>query len=268
MKIYRQLLERFAPRPAILRTLDVGSDKPLPYFPVIESNPFLGWRGIRISLDHPEIFLTQVRAMLRAAIGLDNLMIMLPMVSLISEVDELLQLLGQAHDELLEEGRPVSRPRIGVLVEVPALAYQIEALTRRVDFLSIGSNDLTQYLLAVDRNNPRVAEIYDDLHPAVLRMLVQIVDGAAAYNRPVSVCGEMAGNPMAAILLLGMGVSSLSMSTGSLLRVKWAIRSFSRARARQLLQSALRMEEASQVRRLMQAALDEIGLGGLVRPGR
>ncbi|HEB95436.1 MAG TPA: phosphoenolpyruvate--protein phosphotransferase [Sedimenticola thiotaurini] len=257
---YRRVLETFAPRPVILRTLDVGGDKPLPYFPVQESNPFLGWRGIRISLDHPEIFLTQIRAMLRAAVGLGNLRIMLPMVTRISEVEELTLLIQRAHDELQEEGEAVTLPPVGVMVEVPALVYQIEALARRVDFVSVGSNDLTQYLLAVDRNNPRVAELYDELHPSVLRALQQVVDGARSLNRPVSVCGEMAGNPLAAVLLLGMGVESLSMSAASLLRIKWVIRSFSRSRARQLLQAALRLEEGGQVRQMMEQALAEVGL--------
>ncbi len=265
---YRHVLETFAPRPVTLRTLDIGGDKPLPYFPVKESNPFLGWRGIRISLDHPEIFLTQIRAMLLAAVGLNNLQIMLPMISTVKEVDELMSLITRAYDELVEEGHTVTMPRVGVMIEVPAAVYQVEEMARRVDFLSIGTNDLTQYLLAVDRNNPLVAEIYDDMHPAVLRALVQVVAGAQVYNRPVSVCGEMAGNPLAAILLLGMGVESLSMSAGSLLKVKWVIRSFSRSRARQLLQAALKMEEAQQVRRYMESALEDMGLGGLVRAGK
>ncbi|MCP4283817.1 MAG: phosphoenolpyruvate--protein phosphotransferase [Gammaproteobacteria bacterium] len=265
---YRYVLEAFAPRPVTLRTLDIGGDKPLPYFPFHESNPFLGWRGVRISLDHPEIFLTQIRAMLRAAIGLDNMRIMLPMISSVSEVDELLLLIQRAHDELLEEGIPVSMPKVGVMVEVPAAVYQVTALARRVDFISVGTNDLTQYLLAVDRNNPRVAELYNELHPAVLKALVYVVEGAARLNCPVSVCGEMAGNPMASVLLLGMGVDGLSMSAGSLLKVKWVIRSFSRARARQLLRAALRMEEVTQIKMLMEGALSDMGLGGLVRPGK
>lgn len=268
VQIYRKVLETFAPRPVALRTLDIGGDKPLPYFPVNESNPFLGWRGIRISLDHPEIFLTQLRAMLRAAIGLENLQILLPMISAVGQVDESLLLLQRAHDELLEEGHGVVMPKTGVMIEVPSAVYQAEALARRVDFLSIGSNDLTQYLLAVDRNNARVAELYDDMHPAVLQAMMQVVEGAEVYKRPVSVCGEMAGNPLAVLLLLGMGVVSLSMSAGSLLKVKWVIRSFSRARARQLLQFALRMEDAAQVRRFLEGSLDEMGLGGLIRPGK
>jgi len=265
---YERVLETFAPRPVVLRTLDIGGDKPLSYFPVNESNPFLGWRGVRISLDHPEIFLTQVRAMLRAAASHGNLQIMLPMITSVSEVDELQLLIQQAHDELLDEGFVVDLPPVGVMVEVPSAVYQVEELARRVDFLSIGTNDLTQYLLAVDRNNPRVAEIYDDLHPAVLRAVNQVVSGAHNYGKPVSVCGELAGNPVATPLLIGMGVDSLSMSAGSLLKVKWVTRSISRSRARQWLKAALRMETAAEIRRFMEGNLDKLGLGGLYRPGR
>jgi phosphotransferase system enzyme I (PtsP) len=265
---YRRVIESFAPRPVILRTLDIGGDKPLPYFPVVEQNPFLGWRGSRVSLDHPEIFLTQVRAMLRAGIGHDNMQVMLPMISSVGEVDELLLLIQRAHDELVEEGYSVTMPRVGVMVEVPSAVYQVEELARRVDFLSVGTNDLTQYLLAVDRNNPSVAGLYDDMHPAVLRALEQVVRGARVFNRPVSVCGELAGDPLASVLLVGLGVDSLSMSAGSLLKVKWVIRSISVSRARQLFKAALRMEDAQQVRRFMEGVLDDLGLGGLVRPGR
>ena len=265
---YRKVLETFAPRMVTIRTLDVGGDKPLPYFPISESNPFLGWRGIRISLDHPEIFLTQVRAMLQAAVGLYNLRLLLPMVSHVSEVDDAVLLVQRAHDDLVEEGLPVRMPQIGVMIEVPAAVYQVEALARRVDFLSIGTNDLTQYLLAVDRNNTHVAEIYDDLHPAVLQALIQVVEGARQYQREVSVCGEMAGNPAAVVLLLGMGIQHLSMSGGSLSSVKWVIRSISRARARELLQAALRFERPADIKALLNNALEEVGLGGLLRAGR
>ncbi|MCU7930832.1 MAG: phosphoenolpyruvate--protein phosphotransferase [Candidatus Thiodiazotropha sp. (ex Codakia rugifera)] len=265
---YRKVLKTFHPRPVTIRTLDIGGDKPLPYFPVNESNPFLGWRGIRISLDHPEIFLTQVRAILRAAIGLNNLRLLLPMISHVQEVDDAMMLIQRAHDELIEEGFEVTMPKIGVMIEVPAAVYQVDALARRIDFLSVGTNDLTQYLLAVDRNNAHVAEIYNDLHPAVLRALIQIVTSAKALQREVSVCGEMAGNPAAAVLLLGMGVDSLSMNGGSLLRVKWVIRSVSCGRAKELLQAALRYERASEVKALLSNALEDMGLGGLMRAGR
>ncbi|MEW8626503.1 MAG: phosphoenolpyruvate--protein phosphotransferase [Candidatus Thiodiazotropha sp.] len=265
---YRKVLKLFHPRPVIIRTLDIGGDKPLPYFPVEESNPFLGWRGIRISLDHPEIFITQVRAIMRAAIDLNNLRLLLPMISHVQEVDDAMLLIQRAHDELLEEGYQVKMPKVGVMIEVPAAVYQVEALAQRIDFLSVGTNDLTQYLLAVDRNNAHVADIYNDLHPAVLRALIQIVNGAAQYGKEVSVCGELAGNPAAAVLLLGMGVDSLSMNGGSLLRVKWVLRSFSHSRAKQLLQTALRCEQAGEVTNLLSNALEEMGLGGLMRAGR
>jgi phosphotransferase system enzyme I (PtsP) len=265
---YRKVLKAFHPRSVTIRSLDIGGDKPLPYFPVEEQNPFLGWRGIRISLDHPEIFLTQMRAMLRAALGLNNFRLLLPMISHVDEVDDALLLIHRAHDELTEEGFEVNMPKIGVMVEVPAAVYQVEALARRVDFISVGTNDLTQYLLAVDRNNPHVADLYDALHPAVLRALIQIVEGARVYQREVSVCGEMAGNPATAVLLLGMGVNSLSMNAGSLLRVKWVIRSISSSRARELLLASLRCERAYEIKALLGRALEDMGLGGLMRAGR
>jgi len=265
---YRRIINAFAPRPVVLRTLDIGGDKPLPYFPVEESNPFLGWRGIRISLDHPEIFITQLRAMLLAAVGFENLRIMLPMISRLEEVEDALSLIQRAYQELTEEGFDVSMPKVGVMIEVPSVIYQVEVLAQRVDFLSIGSNDLTQYLLAVDRNNPQVGDIYDDMHPAVLRALTQVVEGAKNQNCPVSVCGELAGNPAAAVLLLGMGVDSLSMSAGGLLRVKGVLRRISLTHAQELLQKALSYDDAASVKRLMYETLENMGLGGLVRPGK
>jgi phosphotransferase system, enzyme I, PtsP len=267
-RIYRQALEAFAPRPVTLRTLDIGGDKALSYFPVREDNPFLGWRGIRITLDHPEIFLTQLRAMLKAAAGLDNLQLLLPMISGVGEVDESLGLIRRAYEELIEEGESVTFPKVGVMVEVPSAVYQASTLARRVDFLSIGTNDLTQYLLAVDRNNGRVASLYDALHPAVLRAVMQVIEGAHRHGKPVSVCGEMAGDPAGAVLLLGMGIDSLSMSVSSLLRVKWVIRSFTHAQARALLEEALRLEDPGAIRLRVEAALEQAGLGGLVRGGK
>jgi len=267
-ELYRRVLRSFAPRPVTLRSLDIGGDKQLSYFPINEENPFLGWRGMRITLDHPEIFLTQLRAMLRASVGLNNLHVLFPMISSIDEVDEALVLLDRAVAELLESGMPVQRPAVGVMIEVPAVLFQIEGLARRVDFLSIGSNDLTQYLLAVDRNNPNVADLYDTLHPAVLRALTQAVRDAHAHGRPISVCGEMAGQPAAAVLLLGMGVDSLSMNAANLPRVKWVIRSFSAEQARALLDEALQFDSADDVRRILYGALERAGVGGLVRAGK
>ena len=268
LRIYRQVLEAYAPRPVVLRTLDVGGDKPLSYFPIVEDNPFLGWRGIRITLDHPEIFLVQLRAMLRASVGLDNLRLLLPMISQLSEVDEARRLVERAYQELVGGGESIVMPPLGVMVEVPSAVYQSDEIARRVDFLSIGTNDLTQYLLAVDRNNSRVAALYDALHPAVLRAIHQVVIAGHRQGKPVGVCGEMAGDPAAAIVLLGMGVDSLSMSVASLSRVKWAIRNIRRDEAETVLAEVLDMEDTEAVRDRLEQVLDDAGLGGLVRAGK
>ncbi len=266
-RIYRQVLESYAPRPVVLRTLDVGGDKPLSYFPIVEDNPFLGWRGIRITLDHPEIFLVQLRAMLRASVGLDNLRLLLPMISQLSEVDDAKRLVQRAYQELINGGETIVMPPLGVMIEVPSAVYQGEQIARRVDFLSIGTNDLTQYLLAVDRNNSRVAALYDALHPAVLRAIYQVIAAGHRQGKPVGVCGEMAGDPAAVIVLLGMGVDNLSMSVASLPRVKWAIRNIRRDQAEALLAELLELEDAVSVRERLEQVLDDAGLGGLVRAG-
>lgn len=266
--IYRQLLASFAPRPVIMRTLDIGGDKSLPYFPVKEDNPFLGWRGIRITLDHPEIFLVQVRAMLRASEGYNNLRIMLPMITDVNEVDEALRLIKKAYVDVKEEKYDIEMPQVGVMVEVPSAVYQVRALAKRVDFLSVGSNDLTQYILAVDRNNSRVANLFESLHPAVLRALLQIVEGGHHEGKHVSICGEMAGDPAAVLLLIAMGFDSLSMSASSLSRMKQIIRQFSLKKAHKLLQEALGMESAVMIRCHMELALEQAGLGGLIRIGK
>lgn len=266
--MYRQLLNTFAPRPVIMRTLDIGGDKALPYFKFQEDNPFLGWRGIRITLDHPEIFLQQVRAMLQASVGLNNLSLLLPMISSVQEVETAIRLINQAYDELIEEKLPVEMPSIGLMIEVPAAVYQAHELADRVDFLSVGSNDLIQYLLAVDRNNPRVANLYDGFHPAVLRALNQVVKSAHKAGKPVGVCGEMAGDPVAVILLLAMGFDLLSMNARILPRVKWVIRNFTLETAKELLEEVLKMDDPREVRLHLENALEEMGLGGLVRAGR
>jgi phosphotransferase system enzyme I (PtsP) len=266
--VYRQMLSSFAPRPVTIRTLDIGGDKPLPYFPIKEDNPFLGWRGIRITLDHPEIFLSQARAALRASSGLNNLRIMLPMITDIAEVDEAMRLLKKAYSEVLEEGCQIEMPQIGVMIEVPSAVYQSRAIAKRVDFLSVGSNDLTQYLLAVDRNNPRVANLYDALHPAVLRALIQVVENGHQEGKHVSICGEMAGDPAAVMLLLAMGFDSFSMNASSINRVRWIIRSITKKKAAKLLQEALSMESAVMIRCHMELALERAGLGNLIRAGR
>lgn len=266
--LYRQLLSSFAPRPVIMRILDIGGDKPLPYFPVKEDNPFLGWRGIRVLLDHPEIFLSQVRAMMRASEGFNNLRIMLPMITDVVEVDEALRLLHKAYTEIRKENNAIEMPQVGIMMEVPSAIYQAKALARRVDFLSVGSNDLTQYLLAVDRNNPHVANLFDSLHPAVLRALIQIVEYGHQAEKSVSICGELASDPVAVILLVAMGFDSLSMNASSLSRIKHVIRQFTKKRAKKLLKEVLSMESTVMIRCHMELALEKAGLGNLIRAGR
>ncbi len=268
-RLYRRILEACAPGPVTLRTLDIGGDKSLPYFPIQEENPFLGWRGIRISLDHPEIFLTQIRAMLRANAGLGNLHILLPMVTTTAEVDEAQHLIARAHRELIEESdAPLPLPRLGVMIEVPSAVACAEALARRVDFISIGTNDLVQYLLAVDRNNHRVAKLYDALHPAVIDAIARVVHAAARHGKPVTVCGEMASDPAAALLLLGLGLDGLSVNAVNIPRIKWLIRNTERRRAQQLADQARGLEEARPIRQLLQSEIEAMGLGGLIRAGR
>lgn len=266
--IYRQTLKAFAPRPVTMRTLDIGGDKVLPYFPVEEDNPYLGWRGIRVTLDHPDVFLMQVRAMMRASEELNNLRIMLPMVTNLSEIEEATYLISQAYTELLEEGCVIDKPKLGVMIEVPAAAYLAREIAKRVDFISVGSNDLTQYLLAVDRNNARVANLYDAMHPAMLRLLLKIVEGGHAAGVEVSICGEMASDPLAVILLIAMGFDTLSMNSSSLPRVKWVIRNLSIANARKILAEVLEFEHPSDIRLHLEKALEREGLGGLIRAGK
>ena len=267
--IYRNVLETFKGMPVALRTLDVGGDKPLSYFPINEANPFLGWRGVRITLDHPEIFVTQVRAMIRANVGINNLEILLPMISSKNEVDESLVLINRVRAEIEEEvGEKIRLPKIGAMIEVPSAVYQIEDICSVVDFVSIGTNDLTQYLLAVDRNNENVADLYSSLHPSVLKAMRQIVQGASASDTPVSVCGELAGDPLGVMALLGMGIKSLSMSVGSLLRAKKVIRSFSYSELTGFLQRALALSDAFMVREMYAGKLEERGLGGFIRAGK
>lgn len=267
-KIYREQLEAFAPKLVTMRTLDVGGDKDLPYFPIDEENPFLGWRGIRVTLDHPEIFMAQVRAMLRASIDLENLQIMLPMISNVNEVNSATQLIKRAHRELLQENLDVKYPPIGVMIELPAAVYQTRALAKLVDFISVGSNDLTQYLLAVDRNNPRVANLYSAFHPAVLNALYQVVLQAHEQKKPVSICGEMAGDPGAAVLLLAMGFDTLSMNASALLKVKSVIRSVSLDSAKDLLDQVMQMEDAQTIRSAVDLTLYNAGVDRLLRSSR
>lgn len=269
-QLYRKLLESYHPRSVAMRTLDIGGDKSLPYFPVVESNPYLGWRGIRISLDHPELLLVQLRAMIHASEGLDNLRILLPMVTSVAEVTEAVKYIAQAHQELIDEGFAVQRPQVGAMIEVPSAVYQVDKIAAEVDFISIGTNDLTQYILAVDRNNERVAYLYDSLHPAVLRSLYDLMQRARAAESEVAItaCGEMASDPMGVVALLALGVDAMSMSASRLLVAKWVIRSIPQHQAKTLLHEAMQFDTAEAVRHHLQQALDAAGLGGLTRAGK
>ncbi len=263
---YREQLQAFHPLPVTMRTLDIGGDKALSYFPIKEDNPFLGWRGIRVTLDHPEIFLVQTRAMLKASEGLNNLRILLPMISGIQELEEALHLIHRAWGEVRDEGTDVPLPPIGVMIEIPAAVYQTRELARQVDFLSVGSNDLTQYLLAVDRNNPRVADLYDFLHPAVLQALRIVVAGAHAEGKPVSICGEMAGDPACAVLLMAMGFDGLSMNATNLPKVKWLLRQLSLGKAQELLSQVMSIDNPQVIHSTLQLALRNLGLGRMINP--
>jgi phosphotransferase system enzyme I (PtsP) len=265
--MYREQLEQFAPLPVTMRTLDIGGDKALPYFPIEEENPFLGWRGIRITLDHPEIFLAQLRAMMRASINLNNLNILLPMISNIQELDSAIELIKRAHHELTqEEGYQIELPHIGAMIEVPAAVYQIDEIARRVDFLSVGTNDLTQYLLAVDRNNPRVAELYHSFHPSLLNALRAIVNSAQAASCPVSVCGELAGDPLGAALLLGMGYEMLSMSSANLLKVKAVLRQLNMSELTEITNHVCALSDAAAIQDYLERALERPELSRLLHP--
>ncbi len=264
--IYREHLQAFHPRPVTMRTLDIGGDKSLSYFPIEEENPFLGWRGIRVTLDHREIFLAQVRAMIKANESIESdLRIMLPMVSSISEIDEAQRLISRCYREIIEEGIEVKMPDVGVMIEVPAAVYQARDIAKRVDFLSVGSNDLIQYMLAVDRNNAQVAELFQEFHPAVLQALQHVATAAHAEGKSLGVCGEMAGNPSAALLLTAMGYDVLSMNATNLLMVKWALSGFSLEDMKSILNQVLKMDNAYLIKNLVDEELRKAGFGQVIR---
>ncbi|MCL6416870.1 phosphoenolpyruvate--protein phosphotransferase [Aestuariirhabdus sp. Z084] len=263
---YRKILDAYPDKPVCMRTLDIGGDKQLPYFPIAnEENPALGWRGIRFCLDNVQLLMTQVRAMLRAAQGKNNLRILLPMVSASEELDSFRELLLDACQQLWQEGYQVSQPRLGVMVEVPATISQLERWSTQIDFVSIGSNDLSQYLLALDRNNARVAQRYDPVHPSVLAEIKRVVDIAQRCDLPLSVCGEMASDPVAVVLLLGMGVKTLSLSAPRLPRIKCLLRSLSAADAQTLWYEIAELDRAQQIRNRVGDFLRGKGLEALCR---
>lgn len=220
-QMYRTVVEQARGKPVVFRTLDVGGDKALPYLrQPEEENPALGWRAIRLALDRPVLLRTQIRALLRATAG-EELRVLLPMVTTVGEVDMARALVDRELKLMRRRGAPdPTRVLLGAMIEVPSLLFELDALLPRVDFVSVGSNDLLQYLFAADRNNARVATRYDTLSAAPLRALAAIVDAAKRHNRPLSLCGEMAGRPLEAMALIALGYRSISMAPASVGPVK------------------------------------------------
>ena len=250
-RAYRAVAEGLGGRPLTLRTLDVGADKQLPYLPLQrEQNPNLGLRGIRLGLSHTEVLFGQLRAALRVAAD-HPVRVMFPMVATVDEVRRAREVLDEARASLIAGGTPVpERIDVGIMVEVPAAALMVEAFVPHVDFFSLGTNDLAQYVLAADRGNAAVAALADALHPAVLRLIDRVARAAAEGGRSVAVCGEMAGDPLAIPVVLGLGIAELSMAAARIPLAKQAVRATDLSAARQLAGEALAAESAADVRRL------------------
>jgi phosphoenolpyruvate-protein phosphotransferase len=249
---YRRVFEVFGDRPVVVRTLDVGGDKEVPGIDVgVELNPFLGKRGIRLTLAEPELFATQLRALLRAAVGA-NLKLMFPMVASLAEVDAARAAVMAAAADLDAAGlERAGGFEIGIMIEVPSAAVTADLLAPHVDFFSIGTNDLTQYTLAVDRTNPAVAPLADALHPAVLRLIGSVIEAAHAHGRWVGLCGELAGDPLAAPVLLGLGLDEWSMNPPAVPMVKARVRTLSREDCQVLAGRCLHATSPEQVREIL-----------------
>lgn len=245
--------------PIIVRSLDVGADKPLPFLPQPEEhNPYLGLRGIRLSLRSPELFLPHLRAILTAGAKHDT-WLMFPMVSTEHEVQEVLQMLEQAHRDLASLGRAHAWPiKRGAMIEVPSAALMTEQLAEELDFFSIGTNDLTQYVMAAERGNALVTELQDAVHPSILRLIKTVVDGAHARHRHVSVCGDAASDPVAAAILAGLGIGRLSVRPKQVAEIKALFRNLKMADLKQLAEDALSRRDATQVRSLARDYLDAV----------
>jgi phosphotransferase system enzyme I (PtsI) len=254
---YRKVAERMKPRPVIFRTMDLGGDKLASYLGTThETNPFLGWRGIRFALTHPEVFRTQLRAIYRAS-AFGRARIMFPMVSNQDEQRRALQLCAEVAADLARHNVPFDRAmEIGLMIETPSAVWIADVLAREAAFLSIGSNDLIQYTLAMDRDNERLSHLYEPLEPAVLRSIHHTIQAGQAAGRWVGICGEMASDPRTAVLLVGLGVDELSMSSYDLPRVKAAIRSVRWDRAREVAKAALEQPSAAAVKSLLREHLE------------
>jgi phosphocarrier protein FPr len=247
--VYASIAELLEGRPLVIRTLDVGGDKPLPYLELgSERNPFLGVRGIRLCLNHPDIFKTQLRAILRAGAGHD-VKVMFPMISSVAEVRAAMGILAEVQAELCQCGTPFDEGmEVGIMIEVPSAVALADQLAREVDFFSIGTNDLSQYVMAADRTNARVARLADALHPAVLRLIRATVEAAHAAGIWVGVCGEIAGDPLATPVLVGLKVDELSMSPAAVPGVKQAIGALTMTQAAGIAAEVMVLENAEAVR--------------------
>ncbi|NOY98128.1 MAG: phosphoenolpyruvate--protein phosphotransferase [Chloroflexi bacterium] len=248
--VYSTILALMGTRPVVVRTLDVGGDKEVPYYDFgIETNPFLGYRAIRLSLDHPEDFKSQLRALLRAGTKHD-LRIMFPMIATLAEVRQAKKLLDEARGELQSKEVDMAKDvQVGIMVEIPAVALLADRFAPEVDFFSIGTNDLTQYTFAAERGNKRVSHLHDPCHPAILRQIKKVVRAAHAQGKWVGVCGEMAGDLQAIPVLLGLGVDELSMSPVQIPSAKRVICNWSLVDAQKLAERVLDLDDAEAVRK-------------------
>jgi len=255
---YIEVVRAVKPHPVIIRTLDIGGDKFREEDGVQEDNPFLGFRAIRFCLANPDIFTAQLRAILRASTEGD-VKIMYPMISGINEVIRANEILEQVKADLRAESKPFNENiPVGAMIEIPSAALTAEMIAKEVDFFSIGSNDLIQYTMAVDRVNERVANLYEPTHPAILRLLRNIVESAHNNNIWVGLCGEMAGDPLFAPLLIGMGIDELSVGASSLPRVKEVIRRIKLRDAQNLAAETLHVTRGSEVQNMLKSLLHDI----------
>lgn len=259
---YRAIVYEFGDRPVVLRTLDVGGDKELSYFDLPkEMNPFLGVRAIRLCLTRPELFRPQLRAALRAGAG-RNLKIMFPMVATVAEVRAARSLLEECRAELLAEGQAVAKEmKIGIMVEIPSAALMADRLASEVDFFSIGTNDLSQYTMAADRVNAAVAPLANGFQPAVLRLVRQVITAAHAQGKWVGLCGELAGEPLAAPILLGLGLDEFSMNPPAIPLFKQIIRALTLDQAREVAQAALELDSPDAVQALVRERVPAANVG-------
>lgn len=249
---YKRVLMTFAPRPVTLRTLDIGGDKSLPYLELPhEENPFLGCRAFRFCLEHPDILRTQLRAALRAS-AFGTLWLMIPMIGSLNDIRTARAFLEQVKEDLDREGVPRGRDvKFGIMVEVPSIALMADLAAKEVDFASVGTNDLCQYLTASDRGNPLVSQYYQSYHPALFRCLGEVARQFAQAGKPLSVCGELGGDPLAAPVLVGLGIQKLSMSPASFSRIKRNLSLYSMEELRKLSGEVCRLATAAEVKDLL-----------------